>query len=292
MAQLAPTPIRYIPAEPAEPMPHRGRDWRGYVALIREVTAAGYPPPPGYGELLARFGIEADLVVSDGREGQRALAAAIISGGGDIPALHGQAVAMRLAAASELQASMFDEVRAQVLDALRAIYAKVADKYYRQLAACFDDAADKFTACARAIPPDSLPAQIINQNRKIVEAWKDAETHANQLDALVEPLSAAAELVRPLTSPSGIGSDRNPLLINLCCDVDGVHRRVAWHSWIGLPAPQPVGGLTRAQMEEKPPTAGQPLRTLGTNDQLRQYNSGKPGSSVDGVVRPARADQS
>ena len=61
MAQLAPTPIRYIPAEPAEPMPHRGRDWRGYVALIREVTAAGYPPPPGYGELLARFGIEADL---------------------------------------------------------------------------------------------------------------------------------------------------------------------------------------------------------------------------------------
>ena len=70
MAQLAPTPIRYVAAEPAEPMPPRGRDWHGYVALIREVTAAGYPPPPGYGELLARFGIEADLVVSDGREDQ------------------------------------------------------------------------------------------------------------------------------------------------------------------------------------------------------------------------------
>ena len=254
MAQLAPTPIRYIPAEPAEPMPHRGRDWRGYVALIREVTAAGLPTAARLRRIAGPVRHRSrSRSPADGREGQRALAAAIISGGGDIPALHGQAVAMRLAAASELQASMFDEVRAQVLDALRAIYAKVADKYYRQLAACFDDAADKFTACARAIPPDSLPAQIINQNRKIVEAWKDAETHANQLDALVEPLSAAAELVRPLTSPSGIGSDRNPLLINLCCDVDGVHRRVAWHSWIGLPAPQPVGGLTRAQMEEKPP---------------------------------------
>ena len=71
---------------------------------------------------------------------------------------------MRLAAASQLRRHVRRGPRPGPRRA-RAIYAEVADKYYRQLAACFDDAADKFTAVP-GHPPDSLPAQIIDQNRK------------------------------------------------------------------------------------------------------------------------------
>ena len=259
MTQLAAGVIHYCHVDPEgdRPAPSRATEWRGFIGLVDTVTAAGMPPPDAYGALLARWQRVQHAVVGDRRTMAARLKDAVLSGTGpgsdDLEGLLAAALSERHATASELQAGLLSEVRDQVLGQLRDLYAPVARRHYAVLASRFDSAAQAFTRCAAIIPPDSLPNQVINTKPKTLRAWREAAGYADQLDQLIEPLCAAAELVRPLTSPSGIGSDRNHFLLPLCADITDVHRRVAWHAWSGLPAPQPPGVLTRAQMEAPPP---------------------------------------
>jgi hypothetical protein len=74
---------------------------------------------------------------------------------------------------------------------------------------------------------------------------------ATRLDELVEPLSAASELVRGLNQPSGLGVSRVPYLLPLTCDSEGIHRRVIWHAWMDWAPPRPPSnGLTLESMEQ------------------------------------------
>ena len=152
----------------------------------------------------------------------------------------------------ELAAGLLSENRDQVLCQLREIYSRVALRNFRAVAGRFDNAADKFTRCACIIPPDTKPDQVINDKPKVVEAWRQAETHAAELDQLLEPLCCSAELVRGLDQPSGIGGNREYFLLPLTVDATDLHRRVVWHAWTGLPLPK-LGGLTRESMQAPPP---------------------------------------
>lgn len=246
-------PLVWLPGPDSTPMASRALEW---AAFLRLVDTVGIAPPPRYGELLASYGRIQAAAIS-GHTMQTRLTSAVLHGGrdDDYEMLLAAALSERYAAASQLQAGLLSEVRDQVLDALRRVYAEVAAANYAKLRTRFDSTADKFTACACVVDPDCRPGVVINAKPKIVQAWRDAETHAGELDQLLEPLSAAAELVRPLHKPSGLGSDRAPFLLPLVANTDGLHRRQTWHAWLDITPPRPVSpGLTSEAMEAPAPS--------------------------------------
>jgi hypothetical protein len=259
--KLAPTPIRWLAPDDTTPAPSRALPWSGFLQLVATVEQAGYAPPPQYGELLKSYTRIQAAAVTGGTM-QRRLTEAVLRGdaGDDLEMLFVGALSERHGRGSELQAGLLGEIRGEVLDALRRVYAEVAAGHYSKLRDRFNSAADKFTRCARVIDPAAAPNQVIDLKPKQVEAWRQAETHANELEALMEPLSCAAELLRPLEQPSGIGNDRNPFLLPLVADVTDLHRRLAWAAWTDMPMPKPPGPLTHESLEAAPP---KPLETRG-----------------------------
>lgn len=248
-------PIYYAHPDLEADRPARSRaiEWSGFLQLVAAVASAGLPPPPAYTALLDRYGRVQAFAISDQRVMAARLSDAVLSGGdADVEGLFAAALSERFSTGSELQAGLLSEVRDRVQGELGAIVRPNARKNYVTLAGRFDAAATGFTKCAAIIPPDTAPDLVINQKSKVLEAWRDAERYAAQLDELLESLSCASELVRGVDQPSGLGRDRNYYLLPLCCDVEDIHRRLAWHAWIGQPAPRPVGVLTREQLEQKP----------------------------------------
>ncbi len=284
-------PLVYIPDSPADPTPSRALEWGGFLRLVDTVAAAGFPPPPEFAGVRERFGAVQQIAAGDGRAMQRQLTDAVISGGTPgLTALFVAALAERAASATDWQADLVREIRNVVLKELRDIYGTVAGKNYRALAARFDVAADRFAKCARVIDPAAAASAVVDSNRKTLQAWRDAAALAGELDALVEPLACAAELVRPLHMPSGLGVSRDPLLLPLVADVDGLHRRVIWHAWLDLLPPQPPAtGLTRAMLEAPPPApqqtrCGRWARLVSVSATLRAH----PRPSEMQLYDPAR----
>jgi len=253
--------IRWMFNDTETPMASRALAWAGFIRLVRTVAEAGIAPPPQYEALLARYEKLA-AAVTDGGTLQRRLTEAVLGGAdADLAALFAAALAERHAAGSELRAGLLGEVREHVLDALRKAYAPGAARAYAQLADQFDRAATDFTRAANIIDPGAPADAVVSANQKTLGAWHGALTAAGQLDALLEPLCAAAELVRGLDQPSGLGLDRTPFLLALCADTDGLHRRVVWHAWHDLPEPRPVDGTLK--VEDLEPRDDSPLNTRG-----------------------------
>ena len=173
----------------------------------------------------------------------------------DLGTIWACALAERAGSGSELQAGLLGEIRDEVLTQLRELYAVVARPNYDRLAARFNAAADKFMRGADIVDPAAPADQVIGTtNPKLLAAWRDSETFAETLEGLLEPLCCAAELARPLDAPSGLGGDRAPFLISLCCDPGEVHRRVVWSAWHDSAPPKPVGpALTLESFAPPPP---------------------------------------
>jgi hypothetical protein len=249
-------PLYFVPEQPdAEPMPSRAIEWGSFHSLVAAVGGAGGVIPGELTALDARFGQLHALAVGDGRHQQRELTRAVLHGqrGDDLGAIWASALSERASTGSEAQADLLGEVRDQVLAQLRDLYRPVAVSNYNALRDQFNRAAAAFTDAADRVHPDANADTVISGQPRLITAWRDAEGHAERLDALLEPLSAAAELARPLDMPAGLGSDRTPLLIALCCDPGGLHRRIVWSAWTDSAPPRPPGPITTAAMAPEPP---------------------------------------
>lgn len=255
-------PIRWTYTDRDAPdMPHRGQTLSGFLRLVSTVESAGAVPPPAFVELRDRL-----LTFSRAAAGHdpilfERLCDAITSGAGDAPLWFAAAMAERGQDQTERRSEVLGQLHDTMCDRLRAMYQPNAMRIYCQLAAEYDRAAQDFTRAANIVDPATDAAEVVDGPRKVLDAWRHALVAANRLDELVEPLSAAAELVRPLHLPSGQGTSRVPLLLPLCCDSEGLHRRVIWHAWHDWEAPRPPAtGLTRESMELPPEDTPQGTR--------------------------------
>ncbi|MGA9492895.1 MAG: hypothetical protein WBV80_21955 [Mycobacterium sp.] len=234
-------PIRYMYEDSTTEMRSRANEFRTFRRLVATVAATGATVPPEYAAVLDRFNA---LTGRKGREMMDRLHASIVHGDGD-PA---RALALAVAERNHTTTTeVLDDLQNRVLAKLRGLYGPVAATNYRQLADRFDKAADSFTLCAEIIDPGAPADSVVNAGTKIVTAWRDASHFADQLDQLIEPLCAAAELVRPLEAPSGLGVSLDPLLIPLVADVGGLHRREVWHAFTDTPVPRVSDGTLKLE---------------------------------------------
>jgi hypothetical protein len=180
------------------------------------------------------------------------LTEAVLRDGGDIPGLYAAALAEHSAAAPDV----LEPLHGAVLAEFQRIYAPHAKAHYRVLRDRFDKAARAFAACAKLVDPGTGADAVIGDGHAL-QAWKDAATYADHLDSLLEPLAAAAELVRGPAEPSGLGVARTPFLLPLCADLDGVHKRRAWEAWTDTPETR-AGPLTTPAIAAQP--APEPTR--------------------------------
>ena len=194
-----------------------------HVSLVTAVAAV-VEPPPEWTELQRRFADYLDRRVDTAAQ----LAAAVMAGDPDaIAALQPLAIAEATGRARpEIAATVTNTVRAAVTDRLHAIYETRAVEVYGTIAAKFNSSAEKFTATTELADPNADPESVVAAPAKVRTAWSDAPLLAAELDELLPALHAAAELcgVPTPTPPDG-------LLLPLCVDTTGHHRRRLWEAW-------------------------------------------------------------
>lgn len=183
------------------------------------------PPPPRWRALRAR----ADSIIEDTDSLQTKFIDAVVSGDpdADLPAL--KAGALALAAGPNQSARLVRELRIAVDDELETIYAGVAVDSYSRVAAQFDAAADKFTACARKCDVDADSDTAIESTEPARKAWLESLVHARAMDKAAKAVVIAAELC-------AVYIDTDELLLALLCDPGAAHRRRTWEAWRNVDA--------------------------------------------------------
>jgi hypothetical protein len=248
--------MRYVFDEASDdtPRPSRTRELRPYLGLVDQLAGAGLPPPDEFQRHRERLG-ELQGAVADGHRMRDRLAEAVLGDGGDIPGLY--AAALAEASGASAAPDVLEPLHGRILAAMQAVYAPSAQAHYRVLRDRFNTTAKAFASCAKLVDPGTGADAVIGDSHAL-EAWRDAAVHAAALDDLVEPVVAAAELVRGPGEPSGLGVSRAPLEIGLFVgDLEYLHRRQLWAAWLDQPVPQ-VGPLTTPAL--KPPTQSEPTR--------------------------------
>ncbi|OBH35398.1 hypothetical protein A5692_11615 [Mycobacterium sp. E342] len=247
-SRFAPGVIRYCFDETTDhtPMPNRSVGLTGLLKMTGLVAESGCVLPPTFVEMRDRFLAFSQLAATAAPIMTGRLFASLRDGTGD-PALWfscamAEAGAGSVERRSEVLAVVHDAMEAE----LRGLYMPVAQAHYRELASKFDTAAQGFERCARVVDPGADPGEVVNARDKTVRAWRDALAFAGQLDGLLPALTAAAELVRPVTLPTGLGVSRDVFELPLVADVDGIHKRIAWASWKDWAEPKPLNPDTPA----------------------------------------------
>ena len=248
-------PIRWTYSEQSDqtPMTSRATGLSGLLRLVSVVESAGATLPSGFTELRDRLltfsrAAAAHDPILFGR-----LREAIVTGRDDPWLLFVGVMAERGPDQTERRSEVLGQLHDEVGAELRGMYQPLALPVYCALAGEFDRAANDLTTCARRVDPAAGAASVVDGDQKTLQAWRQALVAATRLEELLEPLSCASELVRPLNMPSGTGVSRVPFLLPLTCDSEGLHRRVIWHAWMDWkpPAP-PTNGLTRQGMDAAP----------------------------------------
>ena len=142
--------------------------------------------------------------------------------GDDIVALRADALA-ETSAMPTAHAEVTAAIRAAVLTSLREYYQPHAVANYASAADYYDGLAQKFTAAADLVDPETDAAAMVDEPEKLRRAWSSAEQLAHRLTAALAGLSAAASL-------AGVPIDQEHL-IALTIDVTGCHRRKVWSAW-------------------------------------------------------------
>jgi hypothetical protein len=164
-----------------------------HLAAVQTLTRAGFAPPAPWAALHNRY---TEFFAMTRPMGAR-LAAAIISGEGDVPALRAAALAEETAKSTNV-ATVNNAVMAAVCDGLRAAYKPTAGRQYAAVAARFDQLAGKLTACVKQVNPDLSPDEllaVIGDTEKIRAAWYGAVDVGAALDSFEVVLRSAAYLV-------------------------------------------------------------------------------------------------
>lgn len=241
-SRFAPGGIRYCYDETSDttPMLSRAQGLSGLLRLTAAVEAAGCPMPAQFVQLRERFLEFSNAAAGHAPTMMDRLTEALVSGTGDPHLWFACAMAQTGAGHIERRAEVLSSVHDTMADTLRSLYQPSARVHYAALAARFDRAADRFTRCAAIVDPGADAGEVVNSGDRAVAAWREALAVAGELDALLEPLSCAAELVRGVDQPSGVSISRDPFLLALCADVEGIHRRIAWHAWRDWAEPEPA----------------------------------------------------
>jgi hypothetical protein len=155
------------------------------------------------------------------------LIASVLDGGGDIAGLKSAALAEQYAGGRD--GHVLDQnVGAAVLGRLLAVYRPAAERNFKSIATQFDRAAKTFHDTCRAVDVECDPAALLAAPTTAREAWFAAPQLAEQLDALVWPLTAAARL-------AGATDDvdqEHRLQLGLCVDAAKAHRRRVAETWL------------------------------------------------------------
>ncbi len=182
---------------------------------ISAVRALGVTPPLDWTELVECFERYTCL---DERPSTARLVSAVVDpeNGDDIVALRADAFA-EATALPPARAEVTAAIRAAVLTSLREYYEPHAVANYASAADYYDDLAQKFTAAADLVDPETDAAAMVDEPEKLRRAWSSAEQLAHRLTAALAGLSAAASL-------AGVPTDQEHL-IALTVDPTGCHRR-------------------------------------------------------------------
>ncbi len=260
-SRFAPTGIRYCfdPAADTTPMANRSAGLAGLLRMTGAVAEAGLAPPEAFIVMRDRFQAFSTAAAGGAPTMMERLVASLRDGAGDPALWFACCVAEAGAGAIERRAEVLSEVHAAMEGAQRDLYAPTAPAHNRTLAQRFDKAGQGFMGAADIPDPGADPGVVVNAGDRKLKAWRDAAAFANQLDQLLPALAAAAELVRPVTMPTGLGVSRDVFTLPLVADVGDTHKRVAWASWMDWPEPKPVTTVLTIEAMTAPPD--QPIGT-------------------------------
>jgi hypothetical protein len=211
---------------------YRREPWLCHTAAVEALGSAGIAVPAEWAQLKRRYDQFVDHIDDPGAT----LAAEIITpngGGGDISLLRSLALLDELTH-SGTEARVADKVRAQVLEALREIYAPIASSNYRRAADRYDTAADQFARCAALVDVDAGVDQLAALQPGQREAYFDAQRATADLDHALNVLLAAASLAgAPPDVSFVINADVETMgaQIAIATDPGKAHRRRVWEGW-------------------------------------------------------------
>ena len=189
---------------------------------IAELVDAGCHTTPEYDRIAARF----DAFLNPDTDPVDDLGGAIIGTADSDRLAQLTASAMTAMAAPTARMPLATRVAVDVLRALRAEYATVAEENYNVLAAAFNKVAAKVTAAHRLVDVDANPAALLTAEDRARKAWMEAELLAGELDTLVPALTRAAAMAGArLNAPE---PERG---LSVVADVAGLHRRRVWEAW-------------------------------------------------------------
>lgn len=92
---------------------------------------------------------------------------------------------------------------------------------YAAVAATFNKTAATFTDCYRTVDIEADPESLLDADAKVRKSWQTAALMAAELNRLITPLKAAAELA----------GARNIDVVALCVDTDGCDRHAIREAW-------------------------------------------------------------
>ncbi|HYB34400.1 MAG TPA: hypothetical protein VEF72_00395 [Mycobacterium sp.] len=197
-----------------------------HTRLVDEVASAGASPPGEWMKLRKRF--RAFLDMGGRAPMQHRLVDAVVTGSdADIVALRAAAHAEQLE-----QPKVVAAVRDAILQRMQEVYRPVATEQYGKVVDVFDSAANKFTAAAQVINPETPAAEMVGASDELRRNWLDADILARQLTTLIGPLHAAARLTGTVPESAGRdGGGKDAVLLPLVCDPGELHRRRVWEAW-------------------------------------------------------------
>ena len=212
-------------------MPPRRPAWSTHLRAMNAVREANIPVPSEWLAVQRRYTDFIELPDT----GVDRLAAAVVSGDGDIAALRALALTEE-SARGTADSAIVERVQSAVLDEMLAAYGKVAQGNYRLAAAKYENAAKKFCAAADHIDPEVNSDVLVTATSAARSAWMDAPALAADLEENYRILCAAASLAGadPDVCVIGVNTpvDLAEVQIGLGCDPGKTHRRKVWAAFV------------------------------------------------------------
>lgn len=211
---------------------YRRDPFGAHCGAVDVLDRVGISPPDEWTALRLRYSafMELGSPLAD-----RLGAEVITPSGADLPTLRNAAIVDELATA-EADLRVNARVQGTVLDRLRELYQPSALPNYKLAAASYDDAARRFTVCAKAIDVEAAAGEsLAKANAHQRQAWFDAADVAAELENALRVLCAAAALAGAPPDVAFLNHatdvQTTEYQISLATDPGRAHRRQTWLAW-------------------------------------------------------------
>ncbi|MGX9788594.1 hypothetical protein [Mycobacterium sp. MMS18-G62] len=207
-----------------------------YVARVKLIEAAGISLPKEWVAVHQRL-LDYQAMTTPSKD---RLVAAVIDRDSDADVVTLRANAY---AEAEQNSNVNAAVIAGVHAKLHEVYRPHAARIYGQLAKRFDQAAQRFTAAATVVDPESDSDPMVTAPADQRAAWTEAPLLATELSELLPALRVAAHFC----GVELFGKQSEPTLLALVVDPAGAHRRRLWSAWETRTGREPVGRSHQAE---------------------------------------------